>query len=330
MSAPAHRSDGPDNVRNDAASDIASSPASATGPHLSPEDIYGLVEEKLPRRSRRAAEAHLDGCTECVETLAMVLRCERPASREEQQILSETPEPSTEELLEALREHIGPAAPRQEWKSILTAFVVAALLFGLGRFVHQEYWLPAASRRAAADTLTALVTLRHFTGRLPLRYITEFERAGVVRSDFDTTDAEEGALIFNLRDAVKRAPEPEAILVLGLLLLDAGELDEAEQLLTRAAEEIPDSVSAVNGLAVVYYERAQRELEDTYALQQRGLAYLRQAEKLDPDDLRVLYNYGKFYEALGMHGAASKSWRRYLEHDQVSQWAEEAVYQLAQ
>jgi tetratricopeptide (TPR) repeat protein len=89
-------------------------------------------------------------------------------------------------------------------------------------------------------------------------------------------------------------------------------------------------VSAVNGLAVVYYERAQRELEDTYALQQRGLAYLRQAEKLDPDDLRVLYNYGKFYEALGMHGAASKSWRRYLEHDQVSQWAEEAVYQLAQ
>jgi tetratricopeptide (TPR) repeat protein len=100
--------------------------------------------------------------------------------------------------------------------------------------------------------------------------------------------------------------------------------------LTRAAEELPDSVSAVNGLAVVYYERAQREPDDAYALQQKGLAYLRQAERLDPEDLRVLYNYGKFYDALGMQGAATKSWRRYLEHDQVSQWAEEAVYQLAQ
>ncbi len=330
MSAPAQPHDAPENDGPKTQSDHAApSPSSASGNHLTHDDLYGLVEEKLPRRSLRAAQAHLDECTECVETLAMVLRSERPASREEQRVLAETPEPSTDELLDGLRPHIGTAAPRQEWKPIVAAFVVVALLFGVGFFVRSEYWLPAASRRAATDTLTALVALRQFTGRLPLRYITEFERAGVVRSDFDTTDAEEETLIFNLRAAVERAPAPEAILVLGLLLLDAGELEEAEQLLTRALEELPGSVSAINGLAVVYYERAQREVEDSYALQQKGLGFLRQAERLAPEDLRVLYNYGKFYEALEMHAAASKSWTRYLSHDQTSQWAEEAARQLA-
>jgi hypothetical protein len=89
-------------------------------------------------------------------------------------------------------------------------------------------------------------------------------------------------------------------------------------------------VDAINGLAVVHYEQARRNPDDAYALQQKGLALLRRAERLDPTDLRVLYNYGKFYEALDMGGAADRAWERYLEHDQVSQWAEQAAMELAQ
>ena len=326
MSAPTHR---PRDLENDAA-DAASLSRAAPGDHLAPDEIYELVEKRLSRRKLRAAEAHLDACAECVETLAMVLRAERPASREEQGVLAGIPEPTSSELLDAIRPHIGPRAPRKNWKPILVTFVVGALLAALGLFIRNQYWLPAASRRAATETLSALVTLRQATGRLPLRYITEFERAGIVRSGFDTTDAAEEALIFNLRTTVERAPEPEAVLVLGLLLLDEGELDEAKRLLTRVTEERPDSVDALNGLAVVYYEKARRNIDDSYALQQKGLAFLREAERLGPTDLRVLYNYGKFYEALGMHAAASKSWQRYLEHDKVSQWAEDAALQLAQ
>ncbi len=330
MSAPTHR---PRDLENDPggnADDAASLSPAAPGDHLTPDEIYELVEKRLSRRKLRAAEAHLDACAECVETLAMVLRAERPASREEQEVLAGIPEPTSSELLEALRPHIGPRAPRKEWKPILVTFVVGAVLVALGLFVKNEYWLPAASRRAATETLSALVNLRQATGRLPLRYITEFDRAGIVRSGFDTTDAAEEALIFNLRTTVERAPEPEAVLVLGLLLLDEGELDEAERLLTRVTEERPDSVDALNGLAVVYYEKARRNTDDSYALQQRGLAFLRKAERLGPTDVRVLYNYGKFYEALDMHAAAAKSWKRYLEHDNVSQWAEDAALRLAQ
>lgn len=313
----------------------AGGPAGRTGPtvagdHLGPEEIFELIEGKLSRRKTVAAEAHLDGCPDCVETLAMVLRSERPASRAEQRILAETPEPRTEELLEVLRPHIGPAVRRQEWKTIFLALIVAAVLLGTGLFVRNHYWLPAVSRRAATEALESLVELRQSTGRIPLRYITEFERAGVVRSGFDTTEAEGEALIHNLRQIVERAPEPRAVLTLGLMLLDAGELDEAERFLTRASEALPDSAGALNGLAVVYHEKAQQEPENAYAHLQNGLGYLRRAERIDPNDLRVLYNYGKFYQALDMHAAADKAWTRYLEHDQVSEWAAEAAYQLAQ
>lgn len=131
------------------------------------------------------------------------------------------------------------------------------------------------------------------------------------------------------RAAVERAPETEALLVLGLLLLDDGQLNEAEELLTRVRDQDPGSVSAVNGLAVIHYERARIDPDGGHAFHQRGLALLREAEALDPEDLSVLYNYGKFYQAMDMHYPAVRVLRRYIDKDQASQWAEEAAYDLA-
>ncbi|TDI47094.1 MAG: tetratricopeptide repeat protein [Acidobacteria bacterium] len=310
------------------------SPSSRNAPsdHLSAEELYELVEDRLSRRKLKVVEAHLADCADCVETLAMVLRAERPASREEQEILAKVPRLSNDELLARLRPHIEASAPPSagfEWKPLILTFVLAALILSGGSIVRTRYWLPAASRRAAVETLAALVERRQATGRIPLRYITEFERAGVVRSGFDTVNDDELQLVANLRAAVERAPETEALLVLGLLLLDDGQLDEAEELLTRARDQDTDSVSAVNGLAVIHYERARIDPDGGHAFHQRGLALLREAEALDPEDLSVLYNYGKFYQAMDMHYPAVRALRRYIDKDQASQWAEEAAYDLA-
>lgn len=300
--------------------------------HLSPAELYELVEDRLSRRRLKVAEAHLADCADCVESLAMVLRAERPASREEQEILAKVPGISDAELLLRLRPHIEGSAPQVagfEWKPIIITFALAAIFIFGGSIVRTRYWLPAASRRAAVETLEALVELRQATGRIPLRYITEFERAGVVRSGFDTVNDAELQLVANLRAAVARAPETEALLVLGLLLLDDGQLDEAEELLTRVRDQDPGSVSAVNGLAVLYYERGRIDPDGGHAFHQKGLALLREAEALDPKDLSVLYNYGKFYQAMEMHYPAIRALRRYIGKDQASQWAEEAAYDLA-
>jgi len=261
----------------------------------------------------------------------MLLRCDRPATPSEQQAAAQIPEPSDSRALSELRGAIAASWPERrsrakDWTPVLVATIGLALVIGFGWWVRSRQLLPAGSRQMARETLSAMVELRQATGRIPLRYITEFERAGVVRSGFDNTDQAEKDLLANLRRAVERAPEREAVLTLGLLVLDEGELDEAELLLTRVLEEVPDSVDALNGLAVVSYERAQRIPSESYGHLQEGLALLRRAEAYGADDVRVLYNYGKFYDALEMPSAAEKSRARYLEVDRASQWGEEALF----
>jgi tetratricopeptide (TPR) repeat protein len=309
-------------------------PDTTASGHLDALEFHDLLEDTLPRGRKHEVERHLDGCPECAETLAMIVRADRPASREEQAELSRIPEVDPAEIAAKLQPAIAASASRRgtasEWRSLLAA---AAVMLGLGAASWQIYtrtWLPAESRRIASETMSAMVELRQATGRIPLRYITEFERASVTRSGFDEEDPMGDELLAQLRMAVARAPEKEAVVTLGLLLLDDGELDEAESLFNQAIETDPNSVDALNGLAVVYYERAQRDSESSYKLLQRGLAYLRQAQLKSPEDLRVLYNFGRYYEALEMRPAAIQAWSRYLEKDKASQWAEEAVYQLAQ
>lgn len=305
--------------------------AGTSAGHLDPEAVYELIEGRLPRRKRKSAEEHLADCPDCLETLALVLKADRPASVAEQATLARIPEPDVDELLASLAPRIesSPGARHADWRTIGLVALIGAVLLSGTLWLRSNVWLPATSRRVATETLDALVELRQATGRLPLRYIAEFERAGVVRSSFDEVDATEQALIANLRRAVERAPVPEAELTLGLLLLDDGQLDEAEARLTRVRERLPLSVDALNGLAVVYFEKARHaDASDAYGYLQRGLALLRNAEQADPEDLRVLYNYGKFYEALEMPGAARRSWERYVQKDPVSQWGEEAASEL--
>jgi tetratricopeptide (TPR) repeat protein len=303
--------------------------------HLDANDFHEFLEGRLSRSRRRKVDSHLDGCSECLETLAAIVRADRPASREEEALLARIPEPKAYEIVARLRPAISVSTARERKASadFRTLLAAAAVLISLGAgfwHLYSRSWLPASSRRIASETLSAMVELRQATGRIPLRYISEFERASVTRSGFDERDPAEEALLTKLRTAVDRAPVKEAVLTFALLLLDDGELDEAESLFQRVLEEEGGSVDALNGLAVVYYEQAQRQPESSYRLLQRGLAYLRQAQSAAPEDLRVLYNFGRYYEALDMKPAAIQAWSRYLEKDQASQWAEEAAFQLAQ
>jgi tetratricopeptide (TPR) repeat protein len=304
--------------------------------HLTAEDLYELIETRLPRSRRRKIEDHLDQCPECVEALAMVQRADRPASREEADQLAKMPELGPDALLERLKPSIVASSPGAtgrtpfDWKPVLATLVIGIFLVSTGLFVRTRYWLPAESRRVATETMRALVEMRGATGRIPLRYLKEFERANVTRSDFDTPGPGEDILLERLRASVERFPTIESRLSLGLLLLDQGELDESQRLLEAVLEEDPDSAEALNGLAVLYYDKGDREGENAYRHWQRGLGLLRQAQALAPDDLRILYNFGMFYEALDMRAPAIQAWQRYLKADPGSQWSEEAAYHLGQ
>jgi tetratricopeptide (TPR) repeat protein len=304
--------------------------------HLEPEELFGYIEKTLGRRERRKVEDHLDTCRECVESLGAVMRVQRPMTEEQEADLNQIPSRTAEEVLRRLRPHIVASSPsvqrersRWVWSQWLPA--TASLVVLLGLFVAvQRYWIaPARSRQVTESAMVHLVKLRQGTGRVPLRYIPEFQRARVTRSGFDQTPPTEALVESELRSAVAMAPrEVKSRVALGLYLLDTGYLDQAEEQLIAALEIDPSSTMAKNGLAVLCYERAQMETSRASDYLRRGLALLREAARTCPDDLQIVFNTAAFYQELGSTDAARRAWSKYLDLDDDSEWADRAREKL--
>jgi tetratricopeptide (TPR) repeat protein len=305
--------------------------------HLTSEEASGFIENTLARRRLREIEQHMDECLDCVEYLASVIRAARPPTPEEAEALSRFPTQRPEELLERLRPQIVASSPKaarrphSPWtwaKWLPPAAAVAGLVLAFA-WLQSQVLGPARGRQLAASAMEHFVSLHQGTGRIPLRYVPEFQRARVTRSTFDTAHPAEAAIEAQLRQAVDLAPnEGETRLALGLFLLDKGALDEAEEHIRKARESEPDSALATNGLAVVHYERAIRDPSRARGLLREGLALLREARRKSPDDLQIAFNLAVFYQESGSRAVAKEYWAAYLELDPDSEWAEVAAEKL--
>jgi anti-sigma factor RsiW len=125
-------------------------PNTTTSGHLDPNDVYEFLEGKLSRGRKREVDSHLDRCPDCVETLSMIVRAERPASREEQAELARIPEPGATEVLARLRPSIAASAPRTrsasiDWMPLLAAATILVSLGAASWYVYTRSWLPASS-----------------------------------------------------------------------------------------------------------------------------------------------------------------------------------------
>lgn len=87
-------------------------------------------------------------------------------------------------------------------------------------------------------------------------------------------------------------------------LLEAGEMQQAEAVLTELVGDQPDFAEAWNRRAVIYY--LQREYR-------KSLKDCQQAIALNPVHFGALHGMGLCYAALGEHAAAIQAFRRALE-----------------
>ena len=71
--------------------------------HLTPEDFYHFIDGGLEGCSSGRIESHLTDCPECLETLAMIVRFQRPWTAEEESVLSKLPHRTPDKLLERLK-----------------------------------------------------------------------------------------------------------------------------------------------------------------------------------------------------------------------------------
>lgn len=310
--------------------------------HLSPEAVYHFIEGTLSRSQRAHVEDHLDSCLDCVRDVAAALGSEKPPSADEEAALNELPAATPAEILARLRPRIIETSPgshrKLHWSPLRTTLPIAAAVAGFAIlfFVIQTYVIsPMSSRRLVAQATDALITIRQGTGRVPLRYIPGFQRARVTRSGFDVADPEEEAIEAEIearfRRAVALAPrEVTAKLALGLFLLDAGRLSEAETELREAWELAPDSVAVavINGMAVLYFEKGLREPNEAPALMREGLGLLQRARGIEPENLMVLYNLAVFYQETGSANLAAQYWLGYLAQDPNSEWSQVAQENL--
>lgn len=93
-------------------------------------------------------------------------------------------------------------------------------------------------------------------------------------------------------------------------LLDAGEITEAETLLTALIEQQPDFAEAWNRRAFLYY--SNREY-------QKSLADCKMVVQLNPVHFGALHGMGLCYAAVGKYSEAVKAFRRALEIQPYSQ-----------
>ena len=310
--------------------------------HLSPEAVYHFIEGTLSRSQRAQVEDHLDSCLDCVRDVAAALGSEKPPSADEEAALNELPAATPAEILARLRPRIIETSPGSQrklhWSQLRTTLPIAAAVAGFAIlfFAVQTYIIaPMSSRRLVAQATDALIAIRQGTGRVPLRYIPGFQRAQVTRSGFDVADPEEEAIEAEIearfRRAIALAPrEVTARLALGLFLLDAGRLSEAETELREAWELAPDSVAVavINGMAVLYFEKALREPNEAPALMREGLGLLQRARGIEPENLMVLYNLAVFYQEIGSANLAAQYWLSYLAQDPNSEWSQVAQENL--
>ena len=308
--------------------------------HLSPEEVYHFIEGTLSRSQRAQVEDHLDSCLDCVKDVAAALGSEKPPSADEEAALNELPAATPAEILARLRPRIIETSPgsqrKLQWSQLRTSLPIAAAVAGFAIlfFVIQTYVIaPMSSRRLVAQATDALIAIRQGTGRVPLRYIPGFQRARVTRSGFDVADPEEEAIEAEIearfQRAVALAPhEVTAKLALGLFLLDAGRLAEAETELREAWRLAPDSVAVINGMAVLYFEKGLREPNEAPALMREGLGLLQRARGIEPENLMVLYNLAVFYQETGSANLAAQYWLSYLAQDPNSEWSQVAQENL--
>jgi len=141
-----------------------------------------------------------------------------------------------------------------------------------------------------------------------------------------------------LQRVVNNKPTPEAHHAFGKVFLAKKEFDKAIEQFEMALKGNPKNAEIYADLGAAFLEKGQLEIEraktdnaesgkgvESFA---RSLDNLNKALQLDQNLSEALYNRGLVDEAMGRLREADDDWRKYLEKDPKSKWADEARARL--
>jgi CHAT domain-containing protein len=237
----------------------------------------------------------------------------------------------------------GIAAPKQDrgrrnwwtwlfapaWRPALLAVLFLAAGIGIWRLIQGDLEVRrgmAALNQAYSTTrpLEARITALNYAAFSPLR---GGEKAGNGRDETPRLAGERAERI--LLDAVAERPSPAARHALGRLYLLKKEFDKSIDQFEEALKSDANNTRLHSDLGAALLEKATFERPDRLpgsreTLLAKSLNYLNKALELDGSLLEARFNRALLYQSLGLPRRAIEDWRKYLESDANSQWAEEA------
>lgn len=297
---------------------------------LGDEELLGYLDGQLPDGQRAGVESHLVSCSACRQSLAWYIRLLNPEmSAEERAHLEQIGLDQLAERAKALhREEVGrrrraalPPVRRGffvPWR--LAASVIAVIS------VSVIVWFFFVRQSAVEQGLVALKQAyaqerpleARLTGGFP--YAPYETRRGEGDNHVNTT-----LLTFareKLAGAVLREGTAEAHHALGLASLAEHRYEEALEQLESALVQDPDNPRLECDIGTAYLQKGQRD--ESAADLARAIEHFTKAWDQDPTLLEALFNRALCYQRMFLFSRAEADWRRYLELDPNSPWAEEA------
>jgi CHAT domain-containing protein len=210
----------------------------------------------------------------------------------------------------------------------LRAAAAAVIVIGLGFGVWRTFFHISDADRGLIALNTAYRNQRPTEAR-----ITNLDYApfGTVRGDSTGTinyaDRDRAERI--LLDAVHDDPGAETHHALGRLYLAGGQLDKAIDQFEQALKSAPNDARLHSDLGAALLERGKQsrpqaqsgsEIEDLA----KSLDHLNKALDADDSLLDALFNRALCYGYMMLPRQAADDWRRYIERDPTSRWADEA------
>jgi tetratricopeptide (TPR) repeat protein len=268
------------------------------GECLSDEILTDYLEGALSPVARKACEAHLITCDPCRENLALFMR-----------VLREDLTPKEEAALQKLTEiceprslHVVPAEssrrPKRLGYAVAGSVVAVILAFSAGYFLQ-------STRPTSEITQALLAQVRPFEPRIsgqPYRVAEEVTRGPDDAKKLGALAAEVG----------QRAQAYE----MGQFFLIQKQYADAIKNLQSAAKDKSAPADVHNDLGVAYLQNG----EETFGLAETEF---KAALAQDPKHASAVFNLSILYEREGLTGQAETWWRRYLEMDRDSGWAQE-------
>jgi CHAT domain-containing protein len=217
-----------------------------------------------------------------------------------------------------------------------TVSIAASVLVAVGAFsVYRMSSDDAGLNRGLASLQAAFREERPFEARISqFDYAPYIATRGPGAEKVDQDELRRAELL--LLEAIKRNQGPTVHYGLGKVYLAQKEFDKAIEQFDEAVKNDPKNAQLYSDLGAAWLEKGKVDLgkgnanpngpEAGKAMEDfsRSLENLNRASTLNPNLLEVFFNTALVHEELVLPHQAEDDWKKYLEKDANSRWAEEA------